>query len=164
MARQTLGDVYDTKVLVINSPSLSKLDAFKSLAGSSLADVWALCQQHPSFKAHPQIDLPAGFRRYQTKALHDASIYVYIYIHTYIHVYMYMYRYIRVYTLHLGRVPMENRAGVHVLVAGPQHLHRARHPPLPRPCPAPPMPSSVFGLGFQALRVSGLRLGVTFRV
>ena len=73
MARQTLGDVYDTKVLVINSPSLSKLDAFKSLAGSSLADVWALCQQHPSFKAHPQIDLPAGFRRYQTKALHDAA-------------------------------------------------------------------------------------------
>ena len=26
--------------------------------------------------------------------------------------------------------------------------------------PAPPMPSSVYGLGFQGLRVSGLRLGV----
>ena len=73
MVRQTLGDIYDTKVLVNNSPSLSKLDAFKSLAGSSLSDVWALIRQHSSFKTHPQIHLPTGFRRYHTKSLHDAA-------------------------------------------------------------------------------------------
>jgi|SouAtlMetagenome_1021521.scaffolds.fasta_scaffold103708_1 hypothetical protein len=56
--RESLGDVFDTKVLM-SSPSLTRLSAAQPLMSTSLSDCWAALKTH-EFLRHPQV------RRYES--------------------------------------------------------------------------------------------------
>ena len=53
--RDSLGDIYDTKVLV-SSESISKLPAFQALVGTSLSEIWGALKKH-ELLIHPPVKL-----------------------------------------------------------------------------------------------------------
>ena len=72
LVRESLGDIFDTKVLM-SSPSLTRLSALQPpLISTSLSDCWAALKTHASLH-NPRVTLPSAFRRYRTKCLHDAG-------------------------------------------------------------------------------------------